>query len=155
MPDQLLPVPQVTVVTGAAGWLGQALVARLAADPARERLRLLVRSIAEQRLLTERLAGRPGVEIVVGDISRVDTARRLLHEVGRDAHVLHTAGIIHPRRMREFVEVNAHGSRHIAEAALDHGVQRTVHVSSNSPFGTNPDPLDVFRGDEPYNPYLG
>jgi nucleoside-diphosphate-sugar epimerase len=155
VPDQFLPVPQVTVVTGAAGWLGQALVARLAADPARERLRLLVRSIAEQRLLAERHADRPGVEIVVGDISRADTARRLLHEIGHDAHVLHTAGIIHPRRIREFVEVNAHGSRHIAEAALDHGVQRAVHVSSNSPFGTNPDPLDVFRADEPYNPYLG
>ncbi|MGA0879733.1 MAG: NAD-dependent epimerase/dehydratase family protein, partial [Ilumatobacteraceae bacterium] len=29
-----------------------------------------------------------------------------------------------------------------------------VHVSSNSPFGTNPDPEDRFREQEPYNPYL-
>jgi nucleoside-diphosphate-sugar epimerase len=30
-----------------------------------------------------------------------------------------------------------------------------VHVSSNSPFGTNPDRTDVFRNDEPYAPALG
>jgi nucleoside-diphosphate-sugar epimerase len=30
-----------------------------------------------------------------------------------------------------------------------------VHVSSNSPFGTNPHPGDTFRADEPYNPYYG
>lgn len=155
MADHVLPTPQVTVVTGAAGWLGQALVARLAAEPGHERLRLLVRTIAEEAFLAEQLAGRPGVEIVVGDVARADTARRLLHDVGDDVLVLHTAGIIHPRRMREFVEVNTHGTRHIADAALDHGVRRMVHVSSNSPFGTNPDPLDVFRADEPYNPYLG
>ena len=155
MADHVLPTPNVTVVTGAAGWLGQALVARLAAEPGRERLRLLVRTIAEEAFLAEQLAGRSGVEIVVGDVARADTARRLLHDVGDDVFVLHTAGIIHPRRMREFVEVNTHGTRHIADAALDHGVRRMVHVSSNSPFGTNPDPLDVFRADEPYNPYLG
>ena len=30
-----------------------------------------------------------------------------------------------------------------------------VHVSSNSPFGTNPHPGDTFRNDEPYHPYYG
>jgi nucleoside-diphosphate-sugar epimerase len=30
-----------------------------------------------------------------------------------------------------------------------------VHVSSNSPFGANPDCTDVFRNDEPYAPALG
>ena len=35
------------------------------------------------------------------------------------------------------------------------GVRRIVHVSSNSPFGTNPHRADTFRNDEPYHPYYG
>ena len=40
--------PRTTVVTGANGWLGRALVHRLMHDPARERLRLLAHSTAER-----------------------------------------------------------------------------------------------------------
>lgn len=147
--------PHTTVVTGANGWLGRALVHRLVNDPSRERLRLLAHSTAEREALESFTAGHRGVDIVVGDISRADTARRLLSGVGANTDVLHTAGIIHPKRVRQFTEVNANGSRHVAEAALDAGVRRLVHVSSNSPFGTNPDRDDTFRADEPFNPYLG
>ncbi len=151
--------PRTTVVTGANGWLGRALVHRLLADGSRSRLRLLAASTAEADALRsfvgERAATGGDVEIVIGDISRADTARRLLHDVGADTDVLHTAGIIHPKRVRQFVEVNTNGTRNVGEAALDAGVRRMVHVSSNSPFGTNPDPADTFRADEPYHPYLG
>jgi nucleoside-diphosphate-sugar epimerase len=75
--------------------------------------------------------------------------------VGADTDVVHTAGIIHPRRVRQFYEINTNGTRHLADAATDAGVRRFVHVSSNSPFGTNPDTGDTFRHDEPFNPYLG
>jgi len=34
-------------------------------------------------------------------------------------------------------------------------VKRFVHVSSNSPFGANPSPLDRFDESSPYHPYLG
>jgi nucleoside-diphosphate-sugar epimerase len=142
-------------VTGAAGWLGTALVERLLADPERERLRLLVHTTAEATALTARTSGRPGVEIVVGDIAKADASMRLLHGLPHDTDVIHTAGIIHPARVRQFFEVNANGTRHLTEAALDHGVRRLVHVSSNSPFGTNPHHSDTFRADEPFNPYLG
>ncbi len=149
------PVPAVTVVTGAAGWLGRGLVARLAADPQRERLRLLVHSGAEAAQVRAELGDRSGVDVVIGDIAKADTALRLLHGVGPGADVIHTAGVIHPKKVRQFFEVNAAGTRHLLTAAGDAGVRRVVHVSSNSPFGTNPDPADTFRNDEPFNPYLG
>ncbi|MFM2078084.1 MAG: hypothetical protein RJA49_1974 [Actinomycetota bacterium] len=147
--------PQTTVVTGANGWLGRALVHRLLADPARTRLRLLAHSTADAAALHDFVGGRAGVDIIIGDVSRADTSRRLLHQVGADADVLHTAGVIHPRHVRQFTEVNTNGTRHITEAAIDAGVRRFVHVSSNSPFGTNPHRDDTFRADEPFHPYLG
>lgn len=147
--------PHTTVVTGANGWLGRALVHRLLADPGRARLRLLAHSTSDAGALRDFVGDRAEVEIVIGDVSRADTAKRLLHGVGADADVLHTAGIIHPSKVRQFTEVNVNGTRHVTEAALDAGVRRLVHVSSNSPFGTNPHRDDTFRADEPFNPYLG
>src|SRR4249919_174000 len=114
--------PDVTVVTGASGWLGRALVHRLLADPSRKRLRLLAHTTAEARQLQ-----------MLGDIAKPDTAARLLHRVGSDVDVIHTVGVIHPRTTRQFFETNATGTRHLVEAALDHRVRRLVHISSNSP----------------------
>jgi nucleoside-diphosphate-sugar epimerase len=145
------PPPQVTAVTGASGWLGGALVHRLLADKSRERLRLLAHTTAE----AQHLAALGDVEVVIGDITKPDTAARLLHGAGRNADLIHTAGVIHPKFTRQFFEINANATRHVAEAALDHGVRRMVHVSSNSPFGTNPQPSDTFRAIEPYHPYYG
>lgn len=153
-------VPNTTVVTGAAGWLGRALTDRLLADPLRTHLRLLAHSTSEaadlRRFVDERTdSDRDRVAIIVGDVAKADTAARLLHQVGPDSDVLHTAGVIHPKKVRQFYEVNTNGTRHLAGAATDAGVRRFVHVSSNSPFGTNPDNADTFRHDEPFNPYLG
>ncbi|MEI8239600.1 MAG: NAD(P)-dependent oxidoreductase [Actinomycetota bacterium] len=147
--------PRTTAVTGAAGWLGRALVHRLLADERRVELRLLVHSTADAHTLASQTANRPGVDIVVGDIAKADTAQRLLYGVTADTDVIHTAGIIHPTSIRQFTEVNTNGTRHVADAALDAGVRRLVHVSSNSPFGTNPHHADTFGPEEPYHPYLG
>ena len=149
------PLPRTTVVTGATGWLGTALVHRLVADPQRTQLRLLAQSGAAADQLLALTADRRGVEIIIGDISKADTAARLMHGLGADVDVLHTAGVIHPRRVRDFYTVNENGTRHLVAAAFDAGVRRFVHVSSNSPFGVNPDSNDTFRHKEPFNPYLG
>ncbi len=43
--------PQTTVITGASGWLGRALVDRMLSDPSRPQLRLLAHTTAEARAL--------------------------------------------------------------------------------------------------------
>ena len=77
-----------------------------------------------------------------------------LREAGT-VDVIHTAGVIHPARMDDFEEINVRGTANVMAAAAAHGARRVVHVSSNSPFGTNPHPGDTFRNDEPYDPYYG
>ncbi len=143
-------VPACTVVTGAAGWLGRALVHRLLAD-GRTRLRVLVHTDAERPLVPQGddIAGE------VGDIGDRAVVDRLFAGTGADTDVIHTAGVIHPSRVADFFHVNAEGTRNVVAAARAAGVRRLVHVSSNSPFGTNPHPDDVFRQDEPYHPYYG
>jgi nucleoside-diphosphate-sugar epimerase len=142
-------LPDLTIITGAAGWLGTALTAALA--PARGALRLNVLDDAEAARLKE-LA--PDAELVVGDLTAPGVAGRLLEDAA-GADVLHTAGIIHPKTVGDFERVNVGGTRAVLEAARGAGVRRLVHVSSNSPFGLNPTPTDVFGAEEPYNPYMG
>jgi nucleoside-diphosphate-sugar epimerase len=94
------------------------------------------------------------VEIVKGDL-RDPAASAQLCEGARDSILIHTAGVIHPRRVREFFEVNVEGTRNVLSAAVAAGVKRAVVVSSNSPIGCNPFPEHVFDEGSPYHPYRG
>jgi nucleoside-diphosphate-sugar epimerase len=142
-------LPDLTIVTGAAGWLGTALTAALASRPGR--LRLGVLDAAEAERVT---ALAPGAEVVAGDLSAPGTAQRLLADaVGAD--VIHAAGLIHPRAVADFERVNVGGTRAVLDAARAARARRLVHISSNSPFGVNPTPEDVFHAEEPYHPYMG
>jgi nucleoside-diphosphate-sugar epimerase len=95
------------------------------------------------------------VRPVVGDVRRPDGLDALFADLTEPFDVVHTAGVIHPARVDDFEEVNARGTANVMAAALAYGARRVVHVSSNSPFGTNPHTDDVFRNDEPYDPYYG
>lgn len=139
----------VVVVTGAAGWLGQNLV-RALAD--RERVRCLVPRADEGPPLA---LVSPAVEIVVGDVRDPATADALFNGVPTGATVVHAAAIIHPAgRIRDLFDVNVGGTQLVIDRARRAGARRFVHVSSNSPFGTNPHPGHRFTEDSPYDPYL-
>ena len=90
-----------------------------------------------------------------GDISDRRAVARLFDGISSGADVIHTAGVIHPKSLSEFTKVNANGTRYMVEVAQSASIRRMVHVSSNSPFGTNPVESETFRNQEPYNPYLG
>jgi len=147
--------PSTTILTGAAGWLGRATLHRLVTDPSRHRIRLLVRDDTEAALVQPILdASETRGAVVVGDVSDRAVVDRLFDGAGQDCDVLHTAGVIHPRRIQELFDVNSTGTAHMVAAAGAARIRRFVHVSSNSPFGTNPHPDERFRADEPYHPYF-
>ena len=145
------PAAATVVVTGASGWLGQNLVRALAAD--RERVRCLVPGDDQAAPLA---LVSPAIEVVVGDVRDPATADRLFDGVGTDATVFHAAAVIHPTTStREFFDVNVGGTQNVLDRARRSGAGRFVHVSSNSPFGVNASPDEVFTEDSPYDPYLG
>ena len=149
--------PSLTIVTGAGGWLGTALLHALSGRgapdvpglPARPSIRALVGAAAE----VDRIAHLPNVEIHVGDLCD-ERVRGQLFAGADGADVLHTAGVIHPASVAGFA-FNRGGTMAVLEAARRAECRRVVHVSSNSPFGCNADPSQPFGVDEPFNPYYG
>jgi nucleoside-diphosphate-sugar epimerase len=146
--------PGITIVTGAGGWLGTALLHSLTDEQhgVGGTVRVLVRDPGEAETLA-RLGD--SVEAVVGDLRDPESLRPLFAELDGPADLIHTAGVIHPERVADFEAINAEGTRTLARLARVHDIRRMVHVSSNSPFGTNTHPGDRFRNDEPYAPYYG
>lgn len=115
------------LVTGAAGFVGLALVRRLRADG--ERVRALAlpddRRLAELRALD--------VEVVEADVT--DGAALAPHVAGVE-RVYHAAALVHGwHPWARYRAVNVGGTQQVARAALAAGVQRLVHVSTSDVFG--------------------
>ena len=148
--------PATTIVTGASGWLGRALLAALT-DPDGPHHRPSIRALVTSAQAAREMARLTDVEPVIGDVRTSAGLDALFAglSAGKAIDVIHAAGVIHPGTPSDWVEVNARGTANVAAKARAVGVRRLVHVSSNSPFGTNPHRNDMFRNDEPYDPYLG
>jgi nucleoside-diphosphate-sugar epimerase len=145
------------LVTGASGWLGLNLVRFLLeglpecgslGQPVSCPVRCLVPSGQSGAL--DAFMGR--VEVVEGDLRNKEDCRRFCAD-GGEAIVLHTAGVIHPRRVADFYAINVAGTQHLLSAAVASGVRRVVAVSSNSVCGCNPHLDHRFDEDSPAHPY--
>lgn len=148
------------LVTGAAGWLGHRLVDSLVNGlPDDDRMRecrsdLRIRCLilpGQNRAELERIS--PRVEIVEGDLRSIEDCRRFC-EGASGGLLFHTAGVIHPRRVREFYDINVEGSKNLLDAAIASRLRRAVVVSSNSPCGCNPSRNHRFDETSPFHPYM-
>ena len=154
LPTQL-EAPAVTAITGGAGWFGQALLHALTTPDnpwfRDGQIRVLCHTDDDAGVAA---AVSPRVQVVRGGVTDAAALKSLV-DGGTEVDLVHAAGVIHPGAVAEFFAVNTEGTKAVVRAAVDSGVRRMVHVSSNSPFGVNPDINDVFRNDEPFHPYLG
>lgn len=146
------------LVTGANGWLGQRVARLIVQGDVGEEIRgVLPQPLRVSGLLLPGEAEGPlktlGVNVMKGDIrSPRDCAA--FCEGGENGVLIHTAGLIHPRRIRDFYEVNRDGTRNILQAAVAAKVRRAVVVSSNSAIGVNPSREHRFDESSPYHPYM-
>ena len=145
------------VVTGAPGWLGTRLLQVFreglpelpVSDPER-RIRCLVRPDTPAAAISELPAG---VEIVAGDI-RDPRSLPELFRGAEGATVFHLAGVVSPRRTRDFYDIHVDGTRKLLEAAANAGARRFISISSNMVAGPNPHPERLFDEQSPRRPTL-
>jgi nucleoside-diphosphate-sugar epimerase len=132
----------ITLVTGAAGFMGRHLVEHLAA------LGVRVRATARPRKDTSYFDNM-GVEFVGADLTKPETLPPLF-EGGVD-RLFHLGAICNfSTPYRELYPTNVVGVDRITRLALDAGVKRYIHVGSTSVYG--PYRGTPFTEDSPRNP---
>jgi uncharacterized protein YbjT (DUF2867 family) len=107
---------QLLAITGATGFVGQAVLNAAAAA-----------GIDVRALTRRRQDPRAGVEWVQGDLDDERALRRL---VTRASAVIHIAGVVNSPDPAGFEAGNVRGTLNVVNAALTAGVNRFIHVSS-------------------------
>lgn len=151
----------MALITGVPGWLGTRLTRVLAEglDDVEKfkkgRPECLLRCLVlpgQDVGSIQSIKGR--IEVIRGDLSKPETLRSFFAGAS-GATLFHCAGMIHPDKgVKQFYDVNVTGVSNLIEAALQVGIKRLIHVSSNSPIGCNPDRTHLFDESSPYNPYM-
>jgi nucleoside-diphosphate-sugar epimerase len=155
--EPMLAHARKLLVTGASGWLGLNLVRCLLeglpeCDALRESVSCPVRCLVPPGQSAPLAPLTHRVELIEGDLRSAEDCRRFCSD-SDGAIVLHTAGVIHPRRVADFYAINVAGTQHLLSAAVKGGVRRVVAVSSNSVCGCNPHVDHRFDEDSPAHPY--
>ena len=136
------------LITGATGFIGPHLVAKLVGDG--HFCRCLVRSSSKADVLKAM-----GVEVVEGDITRTESLKGVADDMDR---VLHMATLGHMSNFTVtesmFEAINVEGTRNIMTESLRAGVQRVVHCSTVAAMGICEDvPATEQSPCRPHHPY--
>jgi predicted dehydrogenase/nucleoside-diphosphate-sugar epimerase len=112
--------PIDALITGAAGFLGGALVTALLARG--QRVRVLLRKPLSQ------FSRLPGVQVVIGDLGDP----RIVDHAIDGAHTVYHVGAAMKGGPRDFEAGTVWGTRNVVDACIKHSTQRLVYVSSLS-----------------------
>src|SRR3954469_7163829 len=109
------------LVTGGSGFLGSWVCELLSKRG--DEARALVRRTSN----TKHLKTLSNVTLASGSVEDASSVSEAAKDV--DA-IIHCAGLVKARNEDELMHINAEGTRNVARAAKEHGVQRFVYVSS-------------------------
>lgn len=146
--SEIISAP-VSVVTGAAGFVGGALVRRLLADGDDVRA-IVLPGDPLARELHGLAAANERLRVILGDVTDTASIAPAFEGANR---VFHTAALIHAwAPLERFRQVNVNGTRNVAELALAAGVTRLVALSTSDVFGL-PHGDEVFDERSPLRPW--
>jgi len=141
------------LVTGGAGFIGSHVVERLLRDG--HRVRVLDNFSTGAPVNLAFAAGEPRLEVVEGDLTDLDTVRRVTRGVEVIFHQAAMRSV--PRSVEDPLGANASnvtGTLHVLIAAREAGVRRVVYASSSSVYGDRPElPKREDQPPAPVSPY--
>jgi nucleoside-diphosphate-sugar epimerase len=136
---------QIALITGATGFIGSHIAARLLKEG--HQVRVLCRKESVKKLLPELAAS---AQIALGDLKDRASLDRAVQGA---THIYHCAGQVADWGSDlEFNAANVQGTEWLLESASRHGIERFVHLSSIAVFGV-PSP-ESFSDESPYGPGL-
>jgi len=138
------------LVTGATGFIGQYLVRQLRREG--HTVRCLIRD--KQRAIE--LFDTQNLEYVIGDITDKRTLANITSNISVVYHLAAIMGHDLPSEsaFRKFREVNAVGTKNIAESCIGNSVQKFIYVSSTAAMGLlKNNPIDEKTTCRPVTPY--
>ncbi len=142
------------LVTGAEGFIGSHLTSMLLDRSSPVRALVQYNSFNSVGWLAS-LQGRPGLEIMQGDIRDPYQCREMLKDIDIVYNLAALIAIPYSYRAPEsYLETNAKGTLNICSAALEKGGTRVVHVSTSEVYGTaRYVPIDENHPRQPQSPY--
>lgn len=126
------------LVTGAGGFIGSHLTARLVASGARVRALIRYTSRGDRGALDWLADGAiDDVEVVSGDVRDLESIASATKGVEVVFHLAAQIAIPYSYlNPRDFFETNVLGSLNVARAALDNDVARVIHTSTSEVYGS-------------------
>lgn len=123
------------LMTGATGFVGNALLPKLQEVHSRAEITALV---LPGDTFKDNLSPSEKLRFIEGDITNKKDVREA---VNGHSHVIHLAGLIsYSRRDHEkLMAVNKFGVENIVEGCLEHNISKLIHISSVGAYGFNKD----------------
>lgn len=147
-------------VTGASGWLGKQLIEVLLSPDCNKAVKFSVSNNLKVNAMV--LPGEnfgnlykesETVKVFNGDIRIEQNVKDFFNSMDNSL-LVHTAGIIHPSKVKDFYDINLDGTKKIINEAIEKGVNKIVVISSNSPIGCNNSTDEPFDENSEYSPYM-
>ncbi len=143
-------------LTGSSGWLGKQLLVSLLNQQSKWvnfEHKVQIYCLLDNEISKEDKELFNAVNVVYGDIRVKEDCKKFLKECDSYSLLVHAAGVIHPKDIKDFQDVNVKGSKNIIDASLKKSIAKIITISSNSPYGFNKDNIP-FNEESSFNPYM-
>ena len=143
------------LITGGKGWLGKYLVSMVTNGSSDYKFKNYTKRNSYLRVtdltvttIEESISSFP--DYIIADITKWEDCIKITKDIDT---VIHIAGIIHPKKTKQFYDINTRGTDNLVRASIDNGVKKFIYISSNSAYGDREYTMMEYTTPIPYMDY--